>query len=496
MVIGAAFGLMGAFFMAGLYVAGALGCLALVLMHFFSDNPLWNIMGNKAWEVNIQFILVAVPLFILMGELMLRSGMGERMYEGLSGWVGPLPGGLIHTNIVSCSIFAACSGSSVATAATISRVGLPSFRARGYNERLVIGSLAAGGTLGILIPPSIGLILFGVLAEESIGRLYLGGFLPGLLLTVSFMIMIIIVSVVWRGTAPRERMAPLRVRVAGLLSLVPVMIIIFAVLGTIYLGVATPTEAAAFGVTGALILAVLNNLRHVWRPKLAGAFDKSGMTLLLPQTTKANIRAIAAAPITSEVGMAAFRDTFEMLRQALLSTVRTSSMIMLIVFAAFTLSFAFARLGIAHDLSEWVVDLNLSAVELVIILVVFYLLLGTFMESVSMLVTTVPILAPVLAATGVDLVWFGIIMVILVEAALISPPEGIQLYILHGIRRDVTNEAAEREGVAPEQHTITDVFIGVLPFMLVMAVVIALIIVFPDIVLWLPNTVKGEVGGG
>jgi TRAP-type mannitol/chloroaromatic compound transport system permease large subunit len=130
MVIGAAFGLMGAFFMAGLYVAGALGCLALVLMHFFSDNPLWNIMGNKAWEVNIQFILVAVPLFILMGELMLRSGMGERMYEGLSGWVGPLPGGLIHTNIVSCSIFAACSGSSVATAATISRVGLPSFRAR------------------------------------------------------------------------------------------------------------------------------------------------------------------------------------------------------------------------------------------------------------------------------------------------------------------------------------------------------------------------------
>jgi TRAP-type mannitol/chloroaromatic compound transport system permease large subunit len=268
------------------------------------------------------------------------------------------------------------------------------------------------------------------------------------------------------------------------------------VLGTIYLGVATPTEAAAFGVTGALILAILNNLRHVWRPKLAGTFDRSGMTLLLPETTKANIRAMAAAPVTPEMGKAAFRDTFEMLRQALLSTVRTSSMIMQIVFAAFTLSFAFARLGIAHDLSEWVVDLNLSAVELVIILVVFYLLLGTFMESVSMLVTTVPILAPVLAATGVDLVWFGIIMVILVEAALISPPEGIQLYILHGIRRDVTNEAAEREGVAPEQHTITDVFIGVLPFMLVMAVVIALIIVFPDIVLWLPNTVKGEVGGG
>ena len=204
MAIGVAFGLMGAFFLAGMYVAAALGALSLIIMFFFSDAPLWNIMANKAWEGNTSFILVAVPLFILMGELMNRSGMGERMYAGITRWIWWLPGGLIHTNIVSCAIFAACSGSSVATSATISRVSLPSFRARGYSERMVIGSLAAGGTLGILIPPSISLIIYGVLVEESIGRLYMAGFVPGMVLTLSFIVMILLLALVWRGLAPRE----------------------------------------------------------------------------------------------------------------------------------------------------------------------------------------------------------------------------------------------------------------------------------------------------
>ena len=190
MAIGVAFGLMGAFFMAGMYVSAALGVLSLVMMFFFSDAPLWNIMANKAWESNTSFILVAVPLFVLMGELMNRSGMGEKMYTVISKWIFFLPGGLIHTNIVSCAIFAACSGSSVATSATISRVSLPSFRQRGYSERMVIGSLAAGGTLGILIPPSISLIIYGVLVEESIGRLYLAGFVPGIMLAVIFLSLI------------------------------------------------------------------------------------------------------------------------------------------------------------------------------------------------------------------------------------------------------------------------------------------------------------------
>ncbi len=519
MAIITAFSMMGVFFLIGLYVAGALGVLSLVMMQAFSDAPLWTILGNKAWESNINFILVAVPLFLLMGELMLRSGMGERMYGALSRWLVFLPGGLLHTNIASCAVFAACSGSSVATSATISRVSLPSFRQRGYSERLVIGSLAAGGTLGILIPPSIGLIIFGVLVEESIGRLYMGGFMPGFLLAFTMMLMMIVTSVViprtapmdeevrrlYRGwfngigvrrysddqqaamrqeqateaglTDPEERAAYRRGRstlsygeatsewlrmlkeaLVGLLAIVPVLIIIAVVLGSIYTGWATPTEAAALGVFGALVVAIANELYK----RAQGIYANWGESM---------------------------RGIRIMLLDAIISTVRTSSMIMLIVMAAFTLSFAFARLGISQDISEWITGLNLNALQFVIILVFFYLLLGTFMESFAMLVTTIPILAPTLEAVGVDLVWFGIIMVILVEAALISPPEGINLYILHGVRQDVDAQMAEQTAAAQEalrESTITDVYIGVLPFMGCMALVIALLFAFPDIALWAP----------
>lgn len=519
MAIITAFSMMGVFFLIGLYVAGALGVLSLVMMQAFSDAPLWNILGNKAWESNTNFILVAVPLFLLMGELMLRSGMGERMYGALSRWLVFLPGGLLHTNIASCAVFAACSGSSVATSATISRVSLPSFRQRGYSERLVIGSLAAGGTLGILIPPSIGLIIYGVLVEESIGRLYMGGFLPGFLLAFTMILMMIITSVIFPRTAPMddevrrlyrawfhgiairrytdEQMTVMRQEQAteagltdpadraayrrgrstlsypeaiaewlrmvkeatiGLLAIIPVLLIIIVVLGSIYTGWATPTEAAALGVFGALVVAIANELYK--RPQ--GIYADWGQSM---------------------------RGIRIMLLDAIISTVRTSSMIMLIVMAAFTLSFAFARLGISQDISEWITGLNLNALQFVIILVFFYLLLGTFMESFAMLVTTIPILTPSLEAVGVDLVWFGIIMVILVEAALISPPEGINLYILHGVRQDVDQQMAEQTAAAQEalrESTITDVYIGVLPFMGCMALVIALLFAFPDIALWAP----------
>ena len=519
MAIITAFSMMGVFFLIGLYVAGALGVLSLVMMQAFSDAPLWNILGNKAWESNTNFILVAVPLFLLMGELMLRSGMGERMYGALSRWLVFLPGGLLHTNIASCAVFAACSGSSVATSATISRVSLPSFRQRGYSERLVIGSLAAGGTLGILIPPSIGLIIYGVLVEESIGRLYMGGFLPGFLLAFTMILMMIVTSVIFPRTAPMdeevrrlyrawfhgiavrrytdEQMTVMRQEQAteagltdpddraayrrgrstlsypeaiaewlrmvkeatvGLLAIIPVLIIIMVVLGSIYTGWATPTEAAALGVVGALVVAIANELYK----RSQGIYADWNQSM---------------------------RGIRVMLLDAIISTVRTSSMIMLIVMAAFTLSFAFARLGISQDISEWITGLNLNALQFVIILVFFYLLLGTFMESFAMLVTTIPILTPSLEAVGVDLVWFGIIMVILVEAALISPPEGINLYILHGVRQDVDQQMAEQTAAAQEalrESTITDVYIGVLPFMGCMALVIALLFAFPDIALWAP----------
>lgn len=509
MAIITAFSMMGVFFLVGLYVAGALGILSLVMMQAFSDAPLWNILGNKAWESNTNFILVAVPLFLLMGELMLRSGMGERMYGALSRWLVFLPGGLLHTNIASCAVFAACSGSSVATSATISRVSLPSFRQRGYSERLVIGSLAAGGTLGILIPPSIGLIIYGVLVEESIGRLYMGGFIPGFLLAFTMILMMVATSIIFPRTAPmdeqvrrlyrawfngvrirrytpeqsetlrreqaagmpmtdrtmlsygeatREWLRMLGEALVGMVAIIPVLIIIVVVLGSIYTGWATPTEAAALGVFGALVVAIANELYK----KLQGIYAD----------WNASMRGIRF-----------------MLLDAIISTVRTSSMIMLIVMAAFTLSFAFARLGISSDISEWITGLHLNALQFVIILVFFYLLLGTFMESFAMLVTTIPILTPSLEAVGVDLIWFGIIMVILVEAALISPPEGINLYILHGVRQDVDAEMAEQTAAAQEalaESTITDVYIGVLPFMGCMAAVIALLFAFPDIALWAP----------
>ena len=485
MAITAAFLMMGGFFMVGLYVAGALGVLSLVLMSVFSDAPLWNIMGNKAWETNTNFILIAIPLFLLMGELMLRSGLGERMYGALSRWLSFLPGGLIHTNIASCAVFAACSGSSVATSATISRVALPTFRQRGYNERLVIGSLAAGGTLGILIPPSSGLIVYGVLVEESIGRLYLAGFIPGFLLAAMMMAMIVGTALVFPGIAPKEQGTSWRLKLSGSIQIVPIGIIIMVVLGSIYAGWATPTEAAAFGVSGALVLALINNSGPSvvgWLlQKMNGSGSQTGLIATLQEKY----------PVVEGQMRQSMIVNFDMIKDAVLSTVRTSSMIMLIIIAAFTLSFAFARLGISHDISQWIIGMNLSGTQLVIVLVVFYLLLGTFMESFAMLVTTVPILAPALVATGVDLVWFGIIMVILVEAALISPPEGINLYVLHGVRRDVEVEMAEASGAQERVGTITDVYIGVLPFMAVMAAIIVLLIIFPQIALFLPDLVKG-----
>lgn len=486
MAITTAFLMMGGFFMIGLYVAGALGVLSLVIMYFFSDAPLWNIMGNKAWETNTNFILIAVPLFLLMGELMLRSGMGERMYSSVSRWLSFLPGGLIHTNIASCAIFAACSGSSVATSATISRVSLPTFRSRGYSERLVIGSLAAGGTLGILIPPSIGLIVYGVLVEESIGRLYLAGFIPGFLLAFMMMAMIVGAAILFPSIAPKEQNSSWRLRFSGLIQMIPIALIITVVLGSIYLGWATPTEAAAFGVTGALVLALVNNSG----PAIFAWFLRKLNTSDSPNGPIGALQ--ERYPVVDGQLRQSMTINWDMLKDSVLSTVRTSSMIMLIVVAAFTLSFAFARLGISHDISQWIIGMDLSTTQLVIALVIFYLLLGTFMESFAMLVTTVPILAPALVATGVDLVWFGIIMVILVEAALISPPEGINLYVLHGVRRDVDAEIAEASGLQEQTGTITDVYIGVLPFMAVMAAIIILLIAFPDIALWLPDQVKGS----
>ena len=498
MLIAIAFILMGVMFFAGLYVAGALGSLALILLQVFSDNPVWNIMGNRAWETNTNVNLVAIPLFILMGEIVLRGGFANLMYRALSRWVDFIPGGLMHTNIASCAVFAACAGSSIATAATVSRVALPSFRAQGYQERLVVGSLAAGGTLGILIPPSILLVLYGLTVGESIGRLFLAGFVPGILLAGVFMLMIGIASVIWPAVAPRQTGARFWSwegwveRLLFTVLMVPVLALIFIVLGSIYFGWATPSEAAGFGVTGALALAIIYNFVRLFAGNIAEWILGTGIAAQLSPEVRGTLESWREEYRFSGQHFRNYcRFIVAMTMEACVSAARSSAMILFILMAAFTLQFAFAYLRISVTMAEWVASFNLSTVQLVLFLVVFYLLLGTFMEAYSMMLTTLPIISPVLRAAEVDLLWFGIIMIILLEAAQISPPQGLSLYVLQGARHDVAQREVAETGQRAETGTINDVYIGVLPFMACMAIVIGLIIVFPDLALWLPDQIKG-----
>ena len=498
MLIAVAFTLMAVMFLAGMYVAGALGSLALIMLGAFSENPAWNIMGNRAWETNTNVNLVAIPLFILMGEIVLRSGFADLMYRALSRWVDFIPGGLMHTNIASCAVFAACAGSSIATAATVSRVALPSFRAQGYQERLVVGSLAAGGTLGILIPPSILLVLYGLTVGESIGRLFLAGFVPGILLALVFMVMIAVVSVIWPSIAPRR--AGLKFwtwegwieRLLFTLLMIPVSALVFVVLGSIYFGWATPSEAAGFGVAGALGLGIIYNFVRLFTGNIAGFLIITGIAARLSPEVRATLEQWQSV---GRFGWRPFRNycrfILMMALDASISATRSSAMIMFILMAAFTVQFTFAYLRISITMAEWVASFDLSTVQLVLFLVVFYLLLGTFMEAYSMMLTTLPIIAPVLRAADVDLLWFGIIMIILLEAAQISPPQGLSLYVLQGARVDIARQETEEHGPPTTVGTINDVYIGVLPFMACMAAVIGLIIAFPELATWLPDQIKG-----
>jgi tripartite ATP-independent transporter DctM subunit len=421
----------------GIHVSAVLGIITLALMFFFSDRPLWEMTGLIAWNVGTTNVLVAVPMFILMGELLMRGGLTDKLYRCFAAWFNWLPGGLLHANITTCAMFAAIAGSTAATAATIGRVALPAFRARGYNEPLVMGSLAGGGTLGILIPPSIILIVYGVLAEESIGALYMAGVVPGLLLTFLFMAVIYAMAV-WRpAAAPREPGVSLVEKLRLSLAILPVAALMFLVLGTIYVGIATPTEAASLGVVGALVLAA-------WGRKV----------------------------------------TIPMLKAVFLNTMSTTAMVMLIVSAAFMLNFVLAMSGVPHAMASAVANLGWSPTAVIAILIVFYLVMGTFMDEYSMLVTTVPVVLPVIKAIGVDLVWFGILMTVLVEIALISPPHGLNLFVLQNVRQ----QAGER---AARGRTINDLYLGVLPFIAAMMLLVALLVAFPALATWLPTTMRG-----
>ena len=406
-------------------VAAVLAMLGLALGNVFAGLPLHRAMGEIAWGASSQVILVTVPLFILMGEILLRSGVAERMYDSMVRWTSWLPGGLMHSNIAACTMFAATSGSSAATAATISTVSIPEMRKHGYHEGLFLGTLAAGGTLGILIPPSINLIVYGVLTETSIPQLYLAGFLPGFLLALLFMATVLIACLLRPAWGGRPAPSDWDARIASLPALLPPLGLFLVVIGSIYAGIATPTESASLGVIAALGLAAFNR-----------------------------------------------RLTWPMLRLAIEGTMRTTAMILLIVVAAFFLNFVIAAVGLTREINALILDLGLSPLQTILAIVIFYLVLGCFMETMAMMITTVPIIAPVVVTMGYDPIWFGVIVILLVETAMITPPIGVNLYIVQGVRRD---------------GALQDIMLGALPFVLALLATIALVIAFPRIALFLPE---------
>jgi C4-dicarboxylate transporter, DctM subunit len=406
-------------------VAAALGVLGLALNHFYSFMPLHLALGDVAWQNSVEYLLMAIPLFVLMGEILLRAGIAQRMYAAVTAWISWLPGGLMHANIGSCALFAATSGSSVATAATIGTVAIPEVRRRRYNERLFLGTLAAGGTLGILIPPSINLIIYGLLTDTSVPQLYLAGFLPGLILALLFMGMVIVACVVRREWAGVREQTDWGRRIRSLPDLIPPLLLFIVVIGSIYAGLATPTEAASLGVVASLALA---------------AFKR---TLSL-----------------------------SMLRVAVEGTMRTTAMIMLIIVAAVFLNFILAAIGLTRELASFLDGLGLGPMGTLLVIILFYIVLGCFMETLSMLITTTPLIAPIVFALGYDPVWFGILLMVLLETALITPPIGVNLYVVQGVRG---------------RGSINDVILGSLPFVLTMFVMVALLVMFPGIALWLPQ---------
>jgi C4-dicarboxylate transporter, DctM subunit len=406
-------------------VGAALGVLGLVLDPTFSMLPLTRAIGELAWSTNNEFLLVAIPLFIMLGEILLRAGFAERMYSAMSLWLSWLPGGLMHANIGASALFAATSGSSVATAATVGTVAIPQIKRHGYNEPLFLGSLAAGGTLGILIPPSINMVLYGVLTNTSVPKLYLAGIIPGLMLTVLFMLTIILGCVMvpaWGGKRVSGTWAK---RLSSLIHLAPPLGIFFLVVGSIYAGLATPTEAAALGVTGALIL--------------AACFG---------------------------------RLSFSMLAEAIEGTMKSSAMILLIIIASGFLNFVMSATGITDVITSTISGLGLSPAMMILVVVIFYLILGCFMESLSLMITTIPIVAPIMFALGFDPIWTGILIIVLVEAALITPPVGLNLFVVHSLRKS---------------GSMGPVIIGSTPFVAAMGLLILLLSLFPSIALFLPG---------
>ena len=415
----------------GVWVALSMIAVSAIGMMLFTTRPVGDAMATTIWGTSSSWTLTALPLFVWMGEILFRTKLSENLFKGLSPWLSKLPGGLIHVNVVGCGLFAAISGSSAATVATVGKMSIPELRKRKYPEKILLGSLAGSGTLGLLIPPSIILIIYGVTIEDSIAKLFMAGILPGIMLAIIFMLYVVIWSILNKSQRPKiSENFTLMEKIKRSKQLLPVVILILAVIGSIYTGVATATEAASLGVVGALILSLFQ-----------GTLNKNSFKL------------------------------------SLLGATKTSCMIAFILAGSTFLSLAMGFTGLPRNLAIWIQELNLSPYMLIFILTIFYIILGMFLDGISAVVLTMAIIEPMIRQAGFDMIWFGIYLVIVVEMAQITPPVGFNLFVLQGMANKDMSFIAK----------------SAFPLFLLMILALIIIIIFPEIALWLPNKMSQNI---
>jgi tripartite ATP-independent transporter DctM subunit len=409
----------------GVWVGISMIGVSTIGMLMFTSRPVGDAMATTMWSMGSSWSLTALPLFVWMGEILFRTKLSENLFKGLSPWLARLPGGLIHINVLGCAIFAAISGSSAATVATVGKMSIPELRKRNYPESLLLGTLAGSGTLGLLIPPSIILIIYGVTVEESIAKLFIAGVIPGIVLALLFMVYVISWSIKNKEIMPiiSEDFSFLeKVKQSG--QLLPVVLLIFSVIGSIYAGIATATEAASLGVLGALVLSY---------------FQKS--------LTK------------------------ESFKKSLLGATKTSCMIAFILAGSSFLTLAMAFTGLPNNLAVFINTLQLSPHMLLLVLTIFYIILGMFLDGISAVVLTMAIIEPMIRQAGFDMIWFGIYLVIVVEMAQITPPVGFNLFVLQGMAEKDMGFIAR----------------SAFPLFLLMILAVIIIVAFPQLALWLPE---------
>ena len=409
----------------GIWVALSMVGVSAIGMLLFTSRPVGDAMATTIWGTSSSWTLTALPLFVWMGEILFRTKLSENLFKGLAPWMSRLPGGLIHVNVVGCALFAAISGSSAATVATVGKMSIPELRKRNYPEKLLLGSLAGSGTLGLLIPPSIILIIYGVTVQESIAKLFIAGIIPGIMLAIFFMFYVIGWSMLNKNIMPKmEETFSFSQKIKQSGQLIPVIVLIAAVIGSIYVGIATATEAASLGVVGALILSF---------------FQKS-----------------------------LNKETFKL---SLLGATKTSCMIAFILAGSAFLSLAMGFTGLPRNLAIWINGMNLSPYVLIMVLTIFYIILGMFLDGISAVVLTMAIIEPMIRQAGFDMIWFGIFLVIVVEMAQITPPVGFNLFVLQGMANKDMGFIAK----------------SAFPLFLLMILAVVVIIIFPEIALWLPE---------